>query len=179
MAPRRRRPHRGLTKSLPTSACGTTPMAYSHGLPWPTDAPPRLGLAPASPPTRRPSSPSFGTPQSEPPTLRDIAAPNPAIRSRACLASVSLGRGFVPLSRRKQAGIVETSRGCGAVPDEVVTPTSMTLPLPIADTGPCGARIKPPRAPCPPQPRTCETRTAAVRARVSDAHGFDRVQSAR
>jgi hypothetical protein len=75
--------------------------AYSLGLPRPTDALPRLSLAPL-PLQRGDPRLSFGTLQSEPPTLRDIAAPNPAIRSRACLASVSLGRGFVPLSRRTQ-----------------------------------------------------------------------------
>jgi hypothetical protein len=101
--------HRGLTESLPTSAFGTTPIGL---FPRPPTAD-RRAASPrpraSSPPTRRPSSPSFGTPQSEPPILRDIAAPNPAIRSRACLASVSLGRGFVPLSRRRQARLTEWS----------------------------------------------------------------------
>src|SRR6516225_8225306 len=91
-----------LPESPPTAAFGTTPIGL---FPRPPTADQRAASPrprATSPPTRRPSSPSFGTPQSEPPTLRDIAAPNLAIRSRACLASVSLGRGFVPLSRRTQ-----------------------------------------------------------------------------
>jgi hypothetical protein len=96
-----------LTESLPTSAFGTTPIGL---FPRPRTAD-RRAASPrpraTSPPTQRPSFPNFGTPQSEPPTLRDIAAPNPATRSRACVASVSLGRGFVPLSHRRQARSME------------------------------------------------------------------------
>ena len=41
--------------------------------------------------------------------------------------------------------------GICEAPDEVVTPTSMALPLPIADAGPCGARSSAARAvPRPP-----------------------------
>jgi hypothetical protein len=96
-------------RQLSTSAFGTTPIGL---FPRPPTADRRAAsprIRAASPPTRRPSSPNFATLQSEPPTLRDIAAPNLATRSRECLTSVSVKHGFVPLSRRRQAPSMERS----------------------------------------------------------------------
>ena len=100
-----------LTESLSTSAFGTMPIDLS---PRPPTADLRAAsprICAASPPTQRPSSPNFATLQSEPPTLLDIAAPNLATRSRACLTSVSLRHGFVPVSRRRQAAIDRDAPG--------------------------------------------------------------------
>jgi hypothetical protein len=68
------------------------------------------------PPTRQPSSPSFATPQSEPPTLQDIAAPSPATRSREYPQLRVAETRFVPLSRQRQARSMPSLFGHAAPP---------------------------------------------------------------
>jgi hypothetical protein len=140
---------RRLTESLPTSAFGTTPIGL---FPRPPTADrrassPRPRASP--PPMPRPSSPSFGKLQSEPPILGDIAAPNLATRSRACLTSVSPRHGFVPLSRPRQAGIDRDVPGCGRrtrLPRRRLWPSLCRPPRPVrAKRGPSPPRSQRPR----------------------------------
>jgi hypothetical protein len=88
-----------LTESPPTSAFDTTPIDLFPRPPTADRraASPRVRVASA--PTQQPWSPNLAPRQSEPPTLEDFVSPSPATRSRAYPNSVSLRRGFVPLSR--------------------------------------------------------------------------------
>jgi hypothetical protein len=83
---------RELKESLEPSAADTTLIGLFLEFPTADQRAASLRSPAASLRAPRRGPPNLATLQSEPPTLEDIAAPNPAIRSRAWVVSVSLGR---------------------------------------------------------------------------------------
>jgi hypothetical protein len=168
----RRGAHQRLTESPPTSASGTK-LIDLFLRPRTADrraASPRIRAA--SLPTQRPSPPNFAMPQSESLTLEDIAAPNPATHSRACLAlhvaETRLCPTVPPEASWDQRRPGVAARRRTRRPRRRLWPST----LPITEAGPRGARIKPATRAAPSATAIHGRRGQPLRARVARCRGI-------